>query len=196
VDTYYDQNVLNDSRTYSIGAFLETQLTSYLKLRVAGGYQQIDFDRGGLVNDPHDLNDYYANALLSHRVNSVLTQNLSIGHETQLGVNSNYVKLNYVRHTTTWNLFYHTLFSTELFYEDADDSGGSGPLFTPIPGVPNINPFVAEHIHRYGGALTFGYQLTQHVTLGLRYQYTQKDSDQPLRDYRQNRVSLDGTYSF
>jgi hypothetical protein len=196
VDTYYDQNILNDSRTYSGGAFLETQITSYLRLRVAGGYQAIDFDNTGLVNDAHDLNDYYANAVLSHRVNAVLTQNLAVGHETQLGVNSNYVKLNYVRHTTTWNIFYHTLFSTELFYEDADDSGGSGILFQPIPGVPNVNPFVAEHIHRYGGALTLGYQLTPHVTLGLRYQYTQKDSDQPLRDYRQNRVALDGTYSF
>ena len=196
VDTYYDQNVLNDSRNYSAGAFLETQLTSYLKLRVAGGYQNIHFDSGGLVNDMHNLSDYYANALLSHRINAVLTQNLSVGHETQLGVNSNYVKLNYVRHTTTWNIFLHTLFSTELFYEDADDSGGSGILFAPIPGVPNINPFVAEHIHRYGGAVTLGYQLTPHVTLGLRYQYTQKDSDQPLRDYRQNRVALDGTYSF
>jgi hypothetical protein len=196
VDTYYDQHVLNDSINYSVGAFVETQLTSYLKLRVAGGYQKINFDSGGLVNDPHDLSDYYANVLLSHRVNAVLTQNLSAGHETQLGVNSNYVKLNYVRHTTTWNIFYHTLLSTELFYEDAKDSGGTGPLFTPIPGVPNINPFVAEHIHRYGGALTLGYQLTQHVTLGLRYQYTQKDSDQPLRDYRQNRVAFDGTYSF
>jgi len=196
VNTYYDQNILNDSRTFTGGGFLEMQITSYLKLRVAAGYQSIDFDSGGLVNDAHDLNDYYANALLSHRINAVVTQNLSVGHETQLGVNSNYVKLNYVRHTTTWNIFYHTLFSTELFYEDADDSGGSGLLFQPIPGVPNINPFVAEHIHRYGGALTFGYQLTPHVTLGLRYQYTQKDSDQPLRDYRQNRIALDGTYSF
>jgi hypothetical protein len=196
VNTYYDDNVLNDSRTYTGGAFLETQLTSYLKLRVAGGYQGIDFDSGGLVNDSHDLSDYYANALLSHRVNAVLTQTLSIGHETQLGVNSNYVKLNYVRHTTTWNVAYHTLFSTELFYEDADDSGGSGIFLQPIPGVPNLNPFVAEHIHRYGGALSLGYQLTPHVTLGFRYQYTQKDSDQPLRDYRQNRVAIDGTYSF
>ena len=196
VTTYYDQNLLNDSRTFSGGGFAEMQITSYLKLRVAGGYQAIDFDNTGLVNDAHDLDDYYANALLSHRVNSVLTQNLSVGHETQLGVNSNYVKLNYVRHTTTWNIFYHTLFSTELFYEDADDSGGSGILFQPIPGVPNVNPFVAEHIHRYGGALTLGYQLTPHVTLGLRYQYTQKDSDQPLRDYRQNRIAVDGTYSF
>ena len=194
--TYYDQNILNDSQTYTLGAFMETQLTSYLKLRVAGGFQSIDFDNTGLVNDAHDLNDYYANALLSHRVNSVLTQNIAVGHETQLGVNSNYVKLNYARHTTTWNILFHTLLSTELFYEDADDSGGSGILFAPVPGVANVNPFVAEHIHRYGGALTLGYQLTPHVTLGLRYQYTQKNSDQPLRDYRQNRIAFDGTYSF
>jgi hypothetical protein len=196
VDTYYDQNVLNDSWSYSGGLFLETQLTSNLKIRVAGGYQAIDFDNTGVVNDAHDLNDYYANLILSHRLNSVFSHNLSIGHESQLGVNSNYVKLNYVRHTSNWNLFYHTIFTTELFYEDAEDSGGMGLLFLPIPGVPNINPFVAEHVHRYGGALTLGYQLTPHVTLGFRYQYTQKDSDQPLRDYRQNRVSLDGTYSF
>jgi opacity protein-like surface antigen len=196
VDTYYDQNVLNDSWSYSAGLFLETQLTSNLKIRVAGGYQAIDFDNTGVVNDAHDLNDYYANLILSHRLNSVFSHNLSIGHESQLGVNSNYVKLNYVRHTSNWNLFYHTIFTTELFYEDAEDSGGMGLLFLPIPGVPNVNPFVAEHVHRYGGALTLGYQLTPHVTLGFRYQYTQKDSDQPLRDYRQNRVSLDGTYSF
>src|ERR1044071_691085 len=195
VDTYYDQNVLNDSIAYSAGVFLETQITNYLKLRVAGGYQNIDFDNTALVNDPHDLSDYYANALLSHRVNSVLTHSISVGHETQLGVNSTYTTLNYIRHTAHWNILYHTLLSTELFYEDADDSGGSGPLFIPGSGFL-FNPFVAEHIHRYGGALTLGYQLTQHVTLGLRYQYIQKDSDQPLRDYRQNRVSFDGTYSF
>jgi hypothetical protein len=196
VNTYYDQNVLNDSKNYSVGLFLETQLTSYLKFRVAGGYQEIDFDNTGLVNDSHDLSDYYANLLISHRVNSVLSQNLAIGHESQLGVNSNYVRLNYVRHTANWNIFYHTLLSTELFYEDAEDSGGLGFFTVPVPGIPNFNPFVAEHIHRYGGALSLGYQLTPHVTLGFRYQYTQKDSDQPLRDYRQNRVSLDGTYSF
>jgi hypothetical protein len=194
VDTYYDQNILNDSQSYSVGAFLETQVSSHVKLRVAGGYQNIDFDNTGLVNDPNDVEDYYANALLSHRVNSVLTHSLSAGHETQLGINSNFITLNYVRHTATWNILYHTLLTTELFYEDAEDSGGGGPLI--VPGVPIFNPFAAEHIERYGGALSLGYQLTPHVTLGFRYQYTQKESDLPLRDYSQNRVSLDGTYSF
>ena len=41
VYTYYDQNILNDSRTFSVGVFLETQITNYLKVRVAGGYQKI-----------------------------------------------------------------------------------------------------------------------------------------------------------
>jgi len=196
VDASYDQNVLNDSVTYSAGLFLETQLSSYVRLRVAGGYQNINFDNTGIVNDPNDLSDYYANILLSHRVNAVLTHNISAGHETQLGVNSNYVTLNYVRWTANWNILYHTLLSTEFFYEDAEDSGGAGPLIAPVPGVFLFNPFAAEHIERFGGALTLAYQLTPHVTLGLRYQYIQKDSDLPLRDYVQNRVSIDGTYSF
>ena len=125
----------------------------------------------------------------------MLTHSISAGHETQLGVNSDYTTLNFVRYTANWNILYHTLLSTEFFYEEADDSGGT-LLFVAQPGVLLFNPFLAEHIHRYGGALTLGYQLTQHVTLGLRYQYTQKDSNLPLRDYQQNRISLDGTYSF
>jgi Putative beta-barrel porin 2 len=180
VFNYYDQRVLNDSTDYSVGGFIETQLTSYLKVRGAAGYQAIDFDHNGTVGDPHDLSDYYANILISHRLNAAIRQSVSAGHESQLGVNSNFITLNYVRHTVSWNIIRNTLLSTEFFYEDADDSGG----------------FINEHLHRYGGAITVGYQLTPHVTLGLRYQYTQKDSDVVLRDYKQNRVSIDGTYSF
>ncbi len=180
VYNYYDQGFLNDSVTYSVGPFIETQITNYLKLRAAAGYQFINFDSGGTVGDRSDSSDFYANFLLSHRINAAISQTLSAGHESQLGVNSNYVALNYVRHTAAWNIINGVLLGTELFFEDGDDSGG---LFS-------------EHIQRYGGAATLGYQLTPHVTLGLRYQYTQKQSDQPFRDYQQNRVSFDGTYSF
>lgn len=176
----YDQNILNDSNSYAVGLFVETQITPNLKARVAGGYQWIDFDNTGLVADANNLTDYYANILLSHRINASIKQSISAGHESQLGVNSNYIILNYVRHTVNWNIIRNTLLSTEFFYEDADDSGG----------------FIREHIERFGGAATVGYQLTPHITLGLRYQYTQKNSDVAFRDYKQHRVSLDGTYSF
>lgn len=180
VYNYYDESVLNNSVSYSVGPFVETQVTNYLKLRASAGYQFINFDSGGIVRDTNDGSDYYANLLLSHRINAAISQTLAVGHESQLGVNSNFVVVNYVRHTATWNIINHVLLATEAFYEDGDDSGG----------------VLSEHIQRYGGAATLGYQLTPHVTLGLRYQYTQKQSDQPLRDYKQNRVSFDATYSF
>ncbi|HEY8834833.1 MAG TPA: hypothetical protein VIM09_04560, partial [Chthoniobacterales bacterium] len=103
-NTYYDMNVLNDSLAYSAGAFLETQLSPNFRIRIAGGYQWIDFDNTGLVNDMQNVNDYYANLVISHRVNSVFSHNLAIGHENTIGVNSNYVTLNYARHTSTWNI--------------------------------------------------------------------------------------------
>lgn len=180
VYSYYNESVLNDAVSFSIGPFVETQLTNYLKLRASAGYQMIDSKDNGTVSDPNTGNDYYAYLLLSHRVNSAITQTLAAGHESQLGVNSNFVVVSYVRHTATWNIINNVLLATELFYEDGDDSGG-------------LN---SEHIQRYGGAATLGYQLTPHVTLGLRYQYTQKQSDQPGRDYKQNRVAVDATYSF
>jgi hypothetical protein len=184
--TNYDQNVLNDATNYSVGGFVESQLTNFLKFRAAGGAQWIKFDDrtirffGLTFVDHKELMDYYANVLISHRINASIKQTLAAGHESQLGINSNYIILNYIRHTVSWNIIRNTLLSTEFFYEDADDSGG----------------IVNEHLHRYGGALTVGYQLTPHITLGARYQYTQKDSDVFLRDYKQNRVSVDGTYSF
>jgi hypothetical protein len=188
--TDYDQNVLNDSTDYAVGGFIETQLTNNLKVRAAGGCQWIDFDSGfdrltigGTPNvfaDHSSITDYYANILLTHRLNATIKQTLSAGHENQLGVNSNSIRLNYVRHTISWNLIRNTLLGTEFFYEDANESGG----------------FIDENSQRFGGAITVGYQLTPHITLGARYQYTQKDSDVVLRDYEQNRVSVDGTYSF
>jgi Putative beta-barrel porin 2 len=186
VFTRYSQTTLSDNTDYSIGGFAEADITNNLKVRVAGGYQRIDFDHnyvnffGLLFMDNKDVTDYYANILLTHRLNSTISQTLSAGHENQLGVNSNYIELNYIRHTVTWNIIRNTLLSTEFFFEDANESGG----------------FIDEHFHRIGGAITLGYQLTPHVTLGLRYQRTSKDSDVYLRDYDQNRVSLDGTYSF
>ena len=203
VFTRYDQTNLNDNEDYSAGAYIETNVTSNLRLRVAGGYQWIDFDNKFVTfplgpflvtfPDHKNLEDYYVNGLIAHRINGQLSQTLSAGHENQLGIQSNFITLNYVRHTLTWNLIRNVLLSTEFFFEDAEESGGplNATLFTVGTGQRE-----GEHFQRIGGAITLGYQLTPHVTLGLRYQGTSKDSDVFLRDYNQNRISLDGTYSF
>jgi len=194
---------LNDNEDYSVGGFVELAVTNNLKVRVAGGYQWIDFDQNFVTfpfgpflvqfPDHKNLEDYYVNGLIGHRINAQLSQTLSAGHENQLGIQSNFITLNYVRHTLTWNLIRNVLLSTEFFFEDAEESGG--PLNASVSSVLS-GQRQGEHFQRIGGAITLGYQLTPHVTLGLRYQGTSKDSDVFLRDYNQNRISLDGTYSF
>jgi hypothetical protein len=203
VFTRYDQNNLNDNEDYSVGAFIETNVTSNLRVRLAGGYQWINFDSQFVTfpfgpflitfPDHKNLEDYYVNGLIAHRINAQLSQTLSAGHENQLGIQSNYITLNYVRHTLTWNLIRNVLLSTEFFFEDAEESGG--PLNS-TPTTVLTGQRQGESFQRIGGAITLGYQLTPHVTLALRYQGTSKDSDVFLRDYNQNRISLDGTYSF
>src|SRR5947199_3491032 len=136
--------MLNDSNAVTAGAFRETQLNNYMRVRVAGGYQMINFDNIGSVFDSNDVHDYYANILISHRLNAYITQTLSAGHESQLGVNSNFITLNYVRHTVTWHIIRNTLLSTEVLYQAADYSGGT----------------IDEDLNRYGCAITFRYQLT------------------------------------
>jgi hypothetical protein len=203
VFTRYDHINLNDNTDYSAGGFVEAEITNNLKIRAAGGYQWIDFDHNFVTfalgpflvsfPDHKNLGDYYVNGLIGHRINAQLSQTLSAGHENQLGIQSNYITLNYVRHTLTWNLIRNVLLSTEFFFEDAEESGGplNASIFTVV-----TNQREGEHFQRIGGAITLGYQLTPHITLGVRYQGTSKDSDVFLRDYNQNRISVDGTYSF
>jgi len=49
----------------------------------------------------------------------VLTHSIAAGHETQLGVNSNYITLNYVRYFATWNIIRNTLLTTEFWLMSA-----------------------------------------------------------------------------
>ena len=195
--------ILNDNEEYRAGGFIEAAITNNLKVRAAGGYQWINFDQNFVtffigpfgINFPDhkDSQDYYVNGLIAHRINAQISQTLSAGHENQLGVNSNFITLNFVRHAVSWNILRNTLLTTEFFFEDAEESGGDvgATPFSVLTGQPK-----GEHFQRLGGAVTLGYQLTPHVTLGVRYQGTTKDSDVFLRDYNQNRVSVDGTYSF
>src|ERR1041384_114132 len=87
VFTRFDKSNLNDNEDYSVGGFVEAVLTTNLKVRAAGGYQWIDFDHNFVTfpfgpflftfPDHKDLEDYYVNGLIGHRISATLSQTLS-----------------------------------------------------------------------------------------------------------------------
>lgn len=199
--TDYSKGGLNDSTGGTVGALLDTTITPYFRLVLHGGFQFASFDSGGTVDsgfysanfgredglpaygtysDRYSLSTFYWNATLNNRINAYLTHSLSVGREADLGLVSNYVKVDYIRYNVAWRVLSNVTLAGDLFFDRDVESGG---------------PF-DERIYRYGGDITLGYQFNRHLSAAAHYAYIQKDSDAYLRDYYQNRVGLDFDYHF
>ena len=198
--TGYDKTGLNDSNGGTVGAFLDTTITPYFRVVLHGGYQFASFDSGGTVDngaynafdraeglpttgtygDKYSLSTFFYSATLNNRINAYLTHSLSLGREADLGLLSNYVKVDYIRYNVAWRVFSNITLAGDLFYDHDVESGG---------------PF-DERINRYGGDISLGYQFNRHLSAAAHYAYIEKDSDADLRDYYQNRVGLDVDYHF
>lgn len=175
--TQYDQSQLNDSEQYSLGPFLDWQVSRYMRLGVRAGYQSYSFDG---VTNATDTSSYYASLTLDHELNRYVRYSFGGGHLVSLGVNSDAINLTFVRLTARWALLRQTDLTTDIFFEHGQETGSTAP----------------ETFDRIGFSIGAGYHITRHLSSTLRYSFTDKDSDQPLRGYRQNQVQLFLRYLF
>jgi hypothetical protein len=178
--TQYKQNFQNNSGVTSIGPFVEADLTDNTKITSGVGLQLGQFDSGGGNGDSSNLNGFYANVMVTNKLNKYFSQSLSLGHDSELGVTSNFYTTDYIRHTANWNIINHVSLGSQLFFEHIVESGG----------------VVDETLNRFGAGITAGYQITQKLTSTVGYTYTQKVSNSSLLDYIQNSLVLTLSYQF
>ncbi len=183
--TNYNQGELNDSVGGTIGGYFDITPTPYLRLTARAGFQYASFDTGGtfttgIYTDSSDLIAYYWNVTVANRINAYVSQSVSAGRENDLGLTSNYLKLDFVRYNVSWRALSNVTIGADGFFEHGDESGG---IFN-------------ETLNRYGGDVTFGYQFNLQLSATLHYAYIQKDSDVDFRGYYQNRVGVDVFYRF
>ena len=134
----------------------------------------------GTFGERYSFSRFYYSVTLNNRINAYLTHSLSFGREADLGLISNYVKVDYIRYNIAWRALGNVTLAGDVFYDHDVESGG---------------PY-DERINRYGGDISLGYQFNRHLSVAGHYAYIQKDSDAYLRDYYQNRVGLDFDYHF
>jgi outer membrane protein assembly factor BamA len=72
-----------------------------------------------------------------------------------------------------------------LFVENAQVIAGSA-----------LGGTVASDYNRYGASLSTGFLVTEHLQLGLGYQFVTKLADRPSESYTQNRVTISLGYRF
>ena len=175
----YDQSTLNDSEQITIGPFVDWQMSRFMRLSARGGYQKYNFDSS---TNASDTSSYYASINLEHDVNRYVRYVLGVGHTVSLGVNSDAVNLSFIRMTARWQVLRQTDISTDMYFERGEEAGAL-----------TLNP---ETYERLGFSIALGYNITDKLNAGLRYSFTIKESDQPLRGYTQNVVGLNLGYRF
>jgi hypothetical protein len=187
----YKEDLLNSGSDYHLGPVFQLRISDYLSLQGAFGYQGGSYDSSGQNGDTSELGSYYVNVGIHNNLNPWFSHALSIGHQAEQGVVSNFTESNYIHYQASWDIIRKVSLGFFASFTDAKESGG----------------VLAEHIHYYEFGLSAGLQLTQKLFVSLVYQFTKRetttDGTQPTEltpdtnlAFNENRVSLRFGYTF
>jgi hypothetical protein len=178
---YNSNTVFNNAAQFSVGPFLEMDLTDYTRIRASAGYEGLYF-RGDVVGQTTSPgNGGFAYLDVIQRLNRYFTQYLNVGYDTELGVTTAFLRTTYVRYTAEWRVNSRLNLALQGFYEHAQES-------------PSI--YGQEHPSQYGGAIFLSSRVAKRMTAGFGYIYTGRSSNLPDRSYSQNQVIFRIGYDF
>lgn len=186
----YEDNVNNNSWSWSIGPMAIWQATENLSFAANVAYQQFYFDTGGTINDSSQPQGIIGSATVSHRISSVYEHSLTVGHSFNYGYLSNVDSVFSVVYAFNWRMNSRLNPRGQIFYELGADSGGSG---LNAAGMPVST---AEDYGRYGIGVGLDYTLSSKLTASLDYAFSHKDSNLFNRSYTSNIVTLGLRYDF
>ncbi len=178
--TQYDEPLRNDFTSLSAGPYLEWQVTEAINLNLRGGWSWTMFDDGGLLPAPDDVSVPYVAIQASHQLTAYFSHNLSAVREVRVGVNTQYVEIFSFRYGTSWQMSDLISLNAGAFYETGEEPSF---LFT-------------EEFDRFGFDVGLPFQLTDHLSLAVGYQFTIRESNVAGRDYDNNRATLNLNYQF
>jgi hypothetical protein len=202
--TAYDQAVLNNSSSYTIGAYGEWDPGLYFRVTPRAGYSIFQFQQTsesaetieftptgnpivvftGKPIKTSDFNSWYADLTLSHDITRALSYSMSVGHDIQAGIQSDAVSDTYLRLTSTWQVIKNLDLRGSFSFEHGQQ------------GVGNIAGNLTESYDWYAGGVMINRQLTTRLRLGLNSRFTFRSSNGASLGYTQAMVGLQMAYVF
>ena len=181
--TTYDQAVLNDNQQYSEGIYGDWRPGSYLSVRPRFGYTIFESSQTSSSVQGGNLASWYANLTLAHQATDFLSYSLDAGHEIRGGIQSGAIEDSYIRPSIDWKVIKDVALHASLSYEHGKEGGGQQASL------------VEKNYDWYGGGLSLSYSPMKKVKLSLNYRLTLRSSDVASREYTQNMVGLQITYT-
>ncbi|CAA6692963.1 Unannotated [Lentimonas sp. CC19] len=181
----YDKDVNNDGSEFSIGPYIDWNITEVIGLYAGLSWNHLDYDSGGEADNTRYGNDdqpshFTWTTRLSHMVNDVFNHQLEWYRAITGGTTSNYNEIDGVRYTAAYNLTERVRLDGTVGYEENDSSGG----------------LINDDFDRWVCGLSTELVLGPRLTAELGYRYTDKDSDAEFQSYDQNQFRLLLKYDF
>jgi hypothetical protein len=180
--TRYDQMVLNDNNSYSAGVYADWQPGKAFRVQPRIGYTIFQFQHTSTNIQTSDLNSWYADLNITHKITDAISYSLDAGHEVQTGIQSDAVEDWYVRPAIRWDIIKNVDLNTSLSYEHGKQGAG------------NVSGNLTENFDWLGVNLGVGYSIIKKLSLGLNYRLTLRSSDIANNEYTQNVIGLSLTY--
>lgn len=171
--------IQNDGISYSIGPQASVKLSKFVSAEASLTYTRAIFEHTGTIADRSNFSGLSYSLGIKHNMNSRATQSLRVAHSITPGFGSNYDELTTAQYSLNWRMNSYLSLTSTFSYENIEASGLGG-----------------ESANRYIWYAGTGWQVARRWNLGVAYSFAWKDSDIRLRDYTQNRVTLDLTHDF
>jgi hypothetical protein len=180
--TTYDQMVLNDNNSYSVGVYADWQPGKALRVQPRVGYTIFQFQHTSSSIQTSDLNSWYADLNITHQITDAIGYTLDAGHEVQTGIQSDAIEDWYVRPGIHWDIIKNVGLNTSFSYEHGKQ------------GVGNVAGNLSENFDWFGVDVGVNYSIFKKLSVGLDYRLTLRSSNIANNEYTQNVVSLSLTY--
>ena len=178
--TTYDKPFLNNNTGYSIGGYAEWKPGAYLEITPRAGYSAYLFQQTSRYIRAVDLNSWYADLKLTHRLTDRFSYSFDVGRETRLGIQADTIQSWYIRPSLNWSGIENLSTSAYLTFQN-DTLGNNGAN-------------VSQKYDYIGAGLSLRYPIMKKLSASLHYRISTRPSSNASPGYTQNVVGIQIAY--
>lgn len=175
----YKQAVQNDNKGLSLSLDLRATLSEYLSTNASLGWDRRTYESDGSINDAHQsISSFTLKGSLEHRITPYTQHSLTLSSVPQSGFGSNFYTDTQVTYLIRTQLSQKVSSALNLIYQYTKTS--------------HIHP---EKSHRYFIVFMLDLNFLRNMAIAFQARHLEKRSNQRDKSYKENKLTLDVTYS-
>jgi hypothetical protein len=151
---------------------------------VSAGAASYQFDHDATAR-LGDFTGFYGQARIVHELNQAYSQSVSLGRTIQRGITADLSDLYAVNYVGQWHFVQNGYLYFRFYYGQGSTAGAAETV-----------GFIPEKYDIFGPGISLSWRFSRKFGATASYDHWQKDSDEVIYAFTQNRLLFDVTYAF